>query len=77
MKREGYSEAEGTEEVSSSELGGVSIILTPEEREILVDVLDTCLSDLRMQIAHTDRQNFRDMLKERKKVLMKVRDRFI
>jgi hypothetical protein len=35
-------------------------------------VLKSYLSDLRMEIADTDRQDFRDMLKERKAVIGKV-----
>lgn len=55
--------------------GVIRLDLTREEREILFDVLDTFLSDLRMEIANTDRQDFRDMLKKRKAVLLKVLDR--
>ncbi len=57
------------------ETGVIRLDLTREEREILVDVLDTFLSDLRMEIANTDRQDFRDILKKRKAVLLKVLER--
>ena len=46
--------------------------LEVEEREILVDVLDTVLADLRMEIGRTDRQEYRLMLKKRKAVLEKA-----
>ena len=46
--------------------------LTPDEREQLTEVLQVALSELRMEIADTDRQDFREMLKERKRVLNKV-----
>ena len=50
----------------------IELDLDHEEQAILAMVLDSYLSDLRMEIAHTDRQDFREMLKERKAVLMKV-----
>ena len=43
-----------------------------EEREILADVLDTKLADLRMEIGRTDRQDYRIMLKRRKAILEKA-----
>lgn len=48
--------------------------LTGEEREILRTVLESYLSDLRMEIANTDSKDFREMLKQRKAVLRKVMD---
>ena len=57
------------------EAGVVRLDLSREEREIMIDVLETFLSDLRMEIANTDRQDFRDLLKKRKAVLLKVLDR--
>lgn len=46
--------------------------LTPDEHETLVGVLESYLSDLRMEIANTDTLDFRDLLKERKRVIQKV-----
>jgi hypothetical protein len=46
--------------------------LNPEEKEILISILETCLSDLRMEIADTDSQDYRDTLKQRKRVLSKA-----
>jgi hypothetical protein len=46
--------------------------LNPEEQEILTDILEVCLSDLRMEIADTDSQDYRGILKERKAVLIKT-----
>jgi len=42
------------------------------EREILSDVVETILADLRMEIGRTDRKEFREMLKKRKQVLVKT-----
>ena len=50
----------------------IDLDLDEREREILGVVLRSYLSDLRMEIADTDRQDFRDMLKERKVVISKV-----
>lgn len=46
--------------------------LSEHEREILAQVLKSYLSDLRMEIADTDSYEFREGLKARKRVLMKV-----
>jgi len=50
----------------------ISLDLTAIECEILADVLDNYLSDLRMEIAATDSMDFRDKLKNRKSVVEKV-----
>jgi hypothetical protein len=50
----------------------VQLDLTSAERDELVNVLRDSLSDLRMEISATDGMEFRDALKERKEVLMKV-----
>jgi hypothetical protein len=42
------------------------------EREVLSDIIETVLADLRMEIGRTDRKDFRDMLKARKRVLQKT-----
>jgi hypothetical protein len=46
--------------------------LTPDEVAILEDLLTNDLSDQRMEIAHTDRLDYRERLKVRKAVLTKV-----
>ncbi len=50
----------------------IELDLDDNERQILVTVVDSYLSDLRMEIADTDRLEFREMLKERKAVLVRV-----
>jgi hypothetical protein len=45
-------------------------MITEEERELLMDILENEISDLRMEIANTDRRGYREMLKNRE-VLMK------
>ena len=48
--------------------------LTPEQAEILKEVLDSHLSDLRIEITHTDKYDFQEMLKHRKKTLNEIED---
>ena len=50
----------------------VQIELDPTEAEVLRMVLESYLSDLRMEIANTDSMDFREKLKARKMVLRKV-----
>lgn len=53
----------------------VRIELSEADVATLKDVLDSYLSDLRMEIADTDRMDFREGLKDRKKVLESLLDR--
>lgn len=48
------------------------IELSSNEAEMLQMILENCLSDLRMEISHTDSMDFREHLKERKVLLEKV-----
>jgi len=50
----------------------IQLDLSNEERLVLLEMLETDLSDLRMEIADTDRQEFREMLKGRKAILAKT-----
>ena len=50
----------------------VTIDLTDSERAILRDVLESTVSDLGMEIAGTDAQDFREHLKERREVINKA-----
>ena len=50
----------------------IQIELTPDEQQILSQILDEDLSELRMEIANTDSQDYRARLRERKEVLMRV-----
>jgi hypothetical protein len=46
--------------------------LTPEERHDLRFILASYLSDLRMEIADTDRPDFRESLKRREEFIKKL-----
>ncbi len=50
----------------------IQLDLSDEERRTLLEMVETLLSDLRMEIANTDRKDFRDMLKGRKAILVKL-----
>ncbi|MFP4438420.1 MAG: hypothetical protein ACLFVO_14350 [Chloroflexaceae bacterium] len=50
----------------------IQIELAPEEAAMLQTILDDYLSDLRMEIAGTDRKDFREELKQRRDVIVKV-----
>ena len=46
--------------------------LTVAERELLEEMLDACLADLRAEVSDTDRHDYKQMLKEREALLRKV-----
>lgn len=50
----------------------MEIPLDRDEGQILRAILENELSDLRMEMADTDRKEFRDLLSQRKAVLEKV-----
>jgi len=41
----------------------VQLTLNQEEAELLQSTLESCLSELRTEIAHTDRRDYREMLR--------------
>ena len=50
----------------------IQLDLDGEERQILIEALDDLLGDLGMEIADTDRKDYRDGLKKRQGALRKV-----
>jgi hypothetical protein len=50
------------------------ITLTQEEKEILIQVLEEYISDLRIEISHTDDTGFREPLKARKETIGRIID---
>ena len=50
----------------------VQLELTEEDRLILLQLLESCISDLRVEIAGTDNFNYKDMLKQRKEILLRL-----
>jgi len=53
----------------------VQIMITEEERALLMDILENDISELRMEIANTDRQGYRDMLKNREALMKTIHQR--
>lgn len=50
----------------------VQFDLDSEEQQLLIEALQSALGDLGMEIADTDRKDFRDALKKRQGTLRKV-----
>jgi hypothetical protein len=53
----------------------VTVKLTPDEADTLAEVLESCVSDLRMEIADTDSMDFRENLKRRRETLEAIVER--
>ena len=52
----------------------IQLDLNQQDIEVLVDTLEGYLSNLRMEISATDLQDYREGLKSRKEILIKVLD---
>ena len=50
----------------------ITLDINPEEQQILVEVLNSSVSELGMEIADTEQKDFREDLKKRKAVLIKI-----
>ena len=48
------------------------LIFTDDEREVLTDILETEISDLRMEIMDTDRLSYKAALQNRERILKKI-----
>lgn len=46
--------------------------LDPKEQEVLRDLLQNDLSDLRMEVADTDSYDYRQILKEQEEILRRI-----
>jgi hypothetical protein len=49
--------------------------LTADEAEVLQDVISNRLTELEIEILHTDHSSFRDFLKQRRKLLAGIAER--
>jgi hypothetical protein len=73
MKKDGTEKLAGIDVAAGSGRCDVlELDLDHEEREILADLLETRLADLRMEIGRTSPQAYRDTLRKNKKVLEKT-----
>ena len=48
------------------------IDLTVEQRDLLEEMLDACLADLRVEVSDTARHDYKQMLKQREALLRKI-----
>jgi hypothetical protein len=48
------------------------LTLTEEQQQALCEVLEITLTDLSMEISHTDQKDYRDRLKERREALSSI-----
>lgn len=55
----------------------IQIEIDEEERTILLQLLDTCISDLRVEISNTDNMNYKEMLRHRKETLLKLQQALV
>lgn len=51
-----------------------NLSLSVEEHQALIDVLESSISEIHVQIMHTDRWDFKQCLKDRKQVLLSMLD---
>ena len=51
------------------------LLVTKREQDLLYEILECCLSDLRMQITGTDNWKFKNGLKERKQEVINLMQR--
>ena len=57
---------------SIKEAAMLHIDLTEEERDLLENMLESCLSDLRVEVSDTARHDYKQMLKQREAILRKI-----
>lgn len=50
----------------------IQLDLNPDERQTLIDAIRSQVGDLGMEIADTDRQDYRNNLKKKRETLQKI-----
>ena len=50
----------------------IQLKLDKEEIHLLADLIESCLSDLRVEIHSTDNLGYKEMLKKRKEIVIKL-----
>jgi len=50
----------------------IQLDLTLEERRVLLETIQSCLSEMHSEIVHTDNWDYKAMLKKRKEILSKI-----
>ncbi|MCB0260662.1 MAG: hypothetical protein KDH97_05345 [Calditrichaeota bacterium] len=54
----------------------VKLNLAPQEEQVFAEILKNLVADLRMEIADTDSMEFREKLKDRKRLIIRVLESF-
>jgi hypothetical protein len=55
----------------------IQLQLDEDERLVLLQLLESCISDLRVEITGTDNINYKQMLKQRKEVFLKLQQALV
>jgi hypothetical protein len=50
----------------------IQLTFTEEEREVLFDILESDIAELRMEISDTHRKEYREMLKHRESLMKSI-----
>jgi hypothetical protein len=53
-----------------------TLMLTSEQHQILLDILECAVSEIHTEIIHTDNRCMKDALKDRKHILQEMLDAF-
>ena len=54
----------------------IKLNLAPQEEQVFAEILKNLVADLRMEIADTDSMEFREKLKDRKRLIIRVLESF-
>jgi hypothetical protein len=52
--------------------GMITLNIDTEEADILIELLDACISDMRVEIHSTENLDYKEMLKRKKEILIKL-----
>jgi len=50
----------------------ITLNIDTEEADILIELLDACISDMRVEIHSTENLDYKEMLKRKKEILIKL-----
>lgn len=53
----------------------IQLTFTEEEREVLFDILENDIAELRMEISDTHRKEYREMLKHRESLMKSIQQK--
>jgi hypothetical protein len=53
----------------------IQLTFTEEEREVLFDILENDIAELRMEISDTHRREYREMLKHRESLMKSIQQK--